>query len=501
MWVDGAPRVACVTPVRRIAGREVTTVEGLSAEQCDRWVAAFVARGASQCGFCTPGIVMRLAALDGAASGGPPSRRDVEAGLRAHLCRCTGWQSIVEAACDALGIGATPAAAAPGSATPCSPPGGPRSRALPSRSPGPTSSSVAVASRTTPHRPARWSSSVPMRRSPPTCAPPAADHGRIQGRNSTVPLTHPVGLPAGEWALTLQTTWVEPAYVEPDASWSLPGGRPAPPLANGGAFGGKRRSPVPARARELSDEMGEAVRVLWRREDVVRRGPKRPPLAIALRPDGTGILRVASTQGSADLGPLTARVHESCPGVHVEQVEVAGPPVAPELRGAGWAEALAARSALEAPAAAPGTGRARVVLPGVGSANVEVHLGAGERGRVEVDVWAGEILCRTTLRSYALGAVHQALGMVWSEGIAVDDGGRAGRPDHPLLRHPGRPRHARGRRAAPRRGALARQRLRRRVRRHLGRGLDRRRSSRPLAHPAHHRAGAVARRGTIGRLR
>ena len=37
-------------------------------------------------------------------------------------------------------------------------------------------------------------------------------------------------------------------------------------------------------------------------------------------------------------------------------------------------------------------------------------------------MWAGEILCPVTLRSYALGAVHQALGMVWSEGIALDGG-------------------------------------------------------------------------------
>jgi len=423
VWVDGAPRVACVTPVRRIAGREVTTVEGLSAEQRDRWVAAFVARGASQCGFCTPGIMMRLAALDGATSGGPPSRRDVEAGLRAHLCRCTGWQSIVEAACDALGIGATPAAAAPGSRDPMfaswrAQVEGP---AFQVSGPGVVLGGGGFADDTAPPGAlVQLGADAPLA---PDLRTARADHGRIQGRNSTVPLTHPVGLPAGEWALTLQTTWVEPAYVEPDASWSLPGGRPAPPLANGGAFGGKRRSPVPARARELSDETGEAVRVLWRREDVVRRGPKRPPLAIALRPDGTGILRVATTQGSADLGPLTARVHELCPGVHVEQVEVAGPPVAPELRGAGWAEALAARSALEVPAAEPGTGRAQVVLPGVGRAHVEVHLGDGERGRVEVDVWAGEILCPTTLRSYALGAVHQALGMVWSEGIAVDAAG------------------------------------------------------------------------------
>ncbi len=50
-----------------------------------------------------------------------------------------------------------------------------------------------------------------------------AGSGRVQGRNSTVPLSHPVEVPEGDWALTLQTTWVEPAYVEPDASWCRPG--------------------------------------------------------------------------------------------------------------------------------------------------------------------------------------------------------------------------------------------------------------------------------------
>jgi hypothetical protein len=54
---------------------------------------------------------------------------------------------------------------------------------------------------------------------------------------------------------------------------------------------------------------------------------------------------------------------------------------------------------------------------------VSLRLGEGARGRAEVDVWAGEPLDAVTLRSYALGAVHQALGLVWSEGIAVDEGG------------------------------------------------------------------------------
>src|SRR5690606_23071026 len=52
--VDGQPRVACVTPARRIAGRVVTTLDGMDAERRARWADAFCATGASQCGFCTP---------------------------------------------------------------------------------------------------------------------------------------------------------------------------------------------------------------------------------------------------------------------------------------------------------------------------------------------------------------------------------------------------------------------------------------------------------------
>ncbi len=250
-------------------------------------------------------------------------------------------------------------------------------------------------------------------------------------------LSHPVVPPEGDWSLVLATTWVEPAYVEPDASWCGPGEQPASPLANGGAFGGKRHSPVPARARSLADEKGRSVRVLWRREDVVRRGPKRPPVAIALRTDGTGIVRIGRTPGSSDLTPLTEKVQALAPGIQVQLVDIAGPAVGSELRGSGWAEVLAAMHALQARPAGPqtthnarsmltvGTGRADVTVPGGGRALVEVHPDERDGGRssVEVDVWAGEILCPVTLRSYALGAVHQALGMVWSEGIAVDEAG------------------------------------------------------------------------------
>ena len=61
--VDGSPRVACVTPARRVAGREVTTLDGLPVAVRNEWAEAFYRAGASQCGFCTPGIIVRLASL------------------------------------------------------------------------------------------------------------------------------------------------------------------------------------------------------------------------------------------------------------------------------------------------------------------------------------------------------------------------------------------------------------------------------------------------------
>jgi aerobic-type carbon monoxide dehydrogenase small subunit (CoxS/CutS family) len=423
VWVDGAPRVACVTPVRRIAGRRVTTLEGAPEELRSRWAAAFVQHGASQCGFCTPGIVMRLAALEAAATGGPPTRRDIESALRAHLCRCTGWQSIVEAACSALGVD--------GAAPPT--PGDPRNPLLAAwraQVEGPAFQSsgreVVLGAGRFADDTAPSDALVQLGADgalAPSLRAARAGSGRVQGRNSTVPLSHPVDLPAGDWALTLQTSWVEPAYVEPDASWARPGHQPASPLANGGAFGGKRRSPVPGAAMTLAETTGDAVRLLWRREDVVRRGPKRPPLAMGLRADGSGVVRVGRTEGSVDLAPLIARVQASSPAVAVELVDVTGPLVSPDLRGAGWAEVLAARAALGAPETGTGFGDVHVAVPGAGSARVELHLDGATRGWAEVDVWAGEILCPVTLRSYALGAVHQALGMVWSEGIAVDGDG------------------------------------------------------------------------------
>src|SRR5204863_6113573 len=144
--------------------------------------------------------------------------------------------------------------------------------------------------------------------------------GKVQGRRTTIDPAPPVPLPvlvAG--GVRLATSWVEPGYLEPDASWCAPGGEPATPLANGGAFGGKAASLAPAAARQLADEHGRPVRVLLSREDAVRLGPKSPPVAAGVRADGTGLLRVARTTGVAEI------IRGFAPTLEVEEVDVPGP--------------------------------------------------------------------------------------------------------------------------------------------------------------------------------
>ena len=95
------------------------------------------------------------------------------------------------------------------------------------------------------------------------------------------------------------------------------------------------RCPIAAPVR-WPTPAGDAVRLLWRREDVVRRGPKRPPLAVALRADGTrrGARRPHGGLGRprAACGPRCGR---AAPASRSSEVDVAGPPVSPDLRGAG----------------------------------------------------------------------------------------------------------------------------------------------------------------------
>lgn len=392
VWVDGQPRVACVTPVARVAGRAVTTVEGLPDSDADDWSARLCAAGGSQCGFCTPGIVMRLAAI------APPARTDaaVRQSLLAHLCRCTGWNTVIEAA-----VGESAAAAGRDLDAAAA------RAALEGGSPQSVSPAVALGRGGFAADTAPIDALIAMRRDDgewvvaATLSEARRLAGKVQGRRTTEPVTWPIDLPAGEWVRTLQTTWVEPGYLEPDAAWCLPGGVPVGPMTNGGAFGGKSAAPaeVALAARRLADEHGRAVLATYSREDVVRLGPKRPPIAAGVRADGTGVLRVARTPG------IAAAVASVAPGLVVEEVDVVGPPTSALVRAAGWAEAAVLLAPDDGWVAAPNGARAHAVL--------------SDDGSLRVTVSCGEVLDEVVLRSYCIGAAHMALGWVRSEAIVV----------------------------------------------------------------------------------
>ncbi|MHB1986606.1 MAG: molybdopterin cofactor-binding domain-containing protein [Acidimicrobiales bacterium] len=94
--IDGKASISCQLSLERVAGKSIVTLEGVDDAERARFAAVFAAAGALQCGFCTPGIVMRLKALlDKKGSG--LAREDAARHLGAHLCRCTGYAKILDA--------------------------------------------------------------------------------------------------------------------------------------------------------------------------------------------------------------------------------------------------------------------------------------------------------------------------------------------------------------------------------------------------------------------
>ncbi len=420
--VDGSPRVACVTPARRVRGRSVVTLDGLDEDRRQRWGDAFCAAGGSQCGFCTPGIVLRLEPM---AAQGVDDPAAVDQALLAHLCRCTGWQTIGEAyrlfvSEDDLTVAGSERdleAAA-------------QRAAIEGRTPQQVSPEVAIGSGGFAADLAPTDALIAVADGDggwvvaDSLAAARAAAGKVQGRRTTATHRHPLEVPAGEWAASLRTTWVDGAYLETDASWCVPGGEPASPVANGGAFGAKATEDgafgakatgatpvagsldVAGAARRLADEHGRAVLVLASREDVARSSPKRPPVAGGMRADGTGTIRVVDTPG------ITEAIQALAPGLEVELVDVPGPPTSAEVRAAGWAEA--------AVLAAGATGRAGPVRsPDGAEATAQIE----DDGTLRVSVRCGQILDATVLRSYCIGAAHMAWSWLTSEAMLVDEDG------------------------------------------------------------------------------
>jgi selenium-dependent xanthine dehydrogenase len=93
--VDGRAVVSCAQKAERVDGKEVVTLEGLTDEARAQWSECFTAAGASQCGFCSPGIVMKAEAL--LRKNPQPTRDEIAHALLGNLCRCTGYAKVVDA--------------------------------------------------------------------------------------------------------------------------------------------------------------------------------------------------------------------------------------------------------------------------------------------------------------------------------------------------------------------------------------------------------------------
>jgi carbon-monoxide dehydrogenase small subunit len=100
VWVDGTSVNSCLMFAVDIDGRELVTIEGLAGDARGAALQqAFVRHGAVQCGFCTPGMVMQAAQL--LAEQPRPDAAAARRAIEGNLCRCTGYQKIVEAIVDA----------------------------------------------------------------------------------------------------------------------------------------------------------------------------------------------------------------------------------------------------------------------------------------------------------------------------------------------------------------------------------------------------------------
>ena len=94
--VDGEAIHACQTPVREVAGKTVLTIEGLDADgELHPLQRAFAEHGALQCGYCTPGMILKSHSL--LADNPRPTEEEVRRGLEGHLCRCGSHKRIVGA--------------------------------------------------------------------------------------------------------------------------------------------------------------------------------------------------------------------------------------------------------------------------------------------------------------------------------------------------------------------------------------------------------------------
>ena len=102
VWLEGKPVLSCTVPAFRAAGKEITTLEGVS-EEAEAFAKVLAAEGAEQCGFCSPGFIMTVLAMKRELS--QPSEEEVLHYLTGNLCRCTGYMGQLRAVKTYLGGG------------------------------------------------------------------------------------------------------------------------------------------------------------------------------------------------------------------------------------------------------------------------------------------------------------------------------------------------------------------------------------------------------------
>ncbi len=100
--IDGRPVLSCLTLALDCTGQDIVTIEGLAeGERMSPVQQAFQDCGAIQCGFCTPGMVLSATAL--LEENSRPTEEEIRKALEGHLCRCTGYNKIIEAVNKAAG--------------------------------------------------------------------------------------------------------------------------------------------------------------------------------------------------------------------------------------------------------------------------------------------------------------------------------------------------------------------------------------------------------------
>lgn len=94
--IDGKAAISCVTPIRAVAGKKITTIEALAPDgKLHAVQQAFVDEGAAQCGYCTPGMVVRTVAL--LQTNPKPTDAQIIEALDGNICRCCGYPRILAA--------------------------------------------------------------------------------------------------------------------------------------------------------------------------------------------------------------------------------------------------------------------------------------------------------------------------------------------------------------------------------------------------------------------